>query len=126
MVTDVVAQYNQIGYSGTNSSNDMFIVRSTFTNNRVGIVPNTLSTEELQPQNHATVAGNRVEANGSEDAPISDEQALDRCSGTASWSGAVIDLVTKNLVLDNPRVGVGSLRIRDTRQSLRVVGEPDS
>ena len=107
VVTDVVAQYNQIGYSGTNSSNDMFIVRSTFTNNRVGIVPNTLSTEELQPQNHATVAGNRVEANGSEDAPISDE-GLDALFGNGILVvGAAGDLVTKNLVLDNPRVGVG-------------------
>ncbi|HEX9467411.1 MAG TPA: plastocyanin, partial [Acidimicrobiia bacterium] len=107
VITDVVAQYNQLGYSGTNSSGDIFIVRSTWTNNRAGIAPNSLSTEQLPPQGRATIAGNRVEANGSKDAPISGD-GFDALYGSGIVVvGGVGDLITKNLVIGNPRVGIG-------------------
>ena len=53
VITDVVAEYNQLGYSGTNAGGDLFIVRSVWRNNRTGIVPNSLDGEELAPQGHA-------------------------------------------------------------------------
>ena len=73
VITDVTAEYNQLGYSGTNSGGDLFIVRSVFRNNRTGIVPNTLDSEALAPQGHATIAGNLVVTNGSADAAKGDE-----------------------------------------------------
>ncbi len=73
VITDVTAEYNQLGYSGTNSGGDLFIVRSVFRNNRTGIVPNSLDSEKLAPQGHATIAGNLVVTNGSADAAKGDE-----------------------------------------------------
>jgi plastocyanin len=64
LIDDVVAEYNQLGYSGTNAGGDLLIVRSTFSNNRTGIVPNSLATEELAPQGRATIVGNLVATNG--------------------------------------------------------------
>lgn len=73
VITDVTAEYNQLGYSGTNAGGDLFIVRSVWRDNRTGIVPNSLDTEELAPQGHATIAGNLVITNGSADAAKGDE-----------------------------------------------------
>ncbi len=56
-ITDVTAEYNQLGYSGTNAGGDLFIVRSVWRNNRTGIVPNSLDFEALAPQGHATYRG---------------------------------------------------------------------
>ena len=56
------------GYSGTNASGDLFIVRSVWRNNRTGIVPNSLDSEALAPQGDAVIAGNLIEKNGSADA----------------------------------------------------------
>jgi plastocyanin len=64
LIDDVVAEYNQLGYSGTNAGGDLLIVRSTFSNNRTGIVPNSLDTEELAPQGRSTIVGNLVATNG--------------------------------------------------------------
>jgi hypothetical protein len=64
LIDDVVAEYNQLGYSGTNAGGDLLIVRSTFNNNRAGIGPNSLETEELAPQGRATIVGNLVATNG--------------------------------------------------------------
>ena len=73
VITDVTAEYNQLGYSGTNAGGDLFIVRSVWRNNRSGIIPNSLSSEELAPQGNAVIAGNLVEKNGSADAARGDE-----------------------------------------------------
>ncbi len=68
VITDVVSEYNELGYSGTNASGDLFLVNSVWTRNRTGIVPNSLDVEELPPQGHATIAGNDVSNNGDPDA----------------------------------------------------------
>ena len=73
VITDVTAEYNQLGYSGTNAGGDLFIVRSVFRNNRSGIVPNSLDIEALAPQGHMTIAGNLVVTNGSADAAKGEE-----------------------------------------------------
>jgi plastocyanin len=64
LIDQVVAEYNQLGYSGTNAGGDLLIVRSTFNNNRAGIGPNSLESEELAPQGRATIVGNLVATNG--------------------------------------------------------------
>ena len=60
VVTDVIAEHNQLGYSGTNASGDLYIVRSVWRRNRVGIVPNSLDGEELRAAGGAVVAANIV------------------------------------------------------------------
>ena len=69
VITDVVAEGNAIGYSGTNAGGDLLVVNSEWRNNMGGIVPNTLDSELLPPQRGATIAGNWVHDNNNTDAP---------------------------------------------------------
>ncbi len=106
VVTDVVAEYNGLGYSGTNSSGNIWIVDSEWRNNVGGIVPNTLDSELLPPVSDVVVAGNYVHHNGE------DQLAPNR---TAEWSsygngivlaGARNSLVRNNLLVNNRTSGV--------------------
>ena len=108
IITDVVSEYNELGYSGTNSSGDLYLVNSVWTKNRVGIVPNSLDSEELPPQGMATIAGNDVSHNGSLDAAqISSTPVFDAAlGGGIVLVGSVGDVVTKNRVDDNSKVGI--------------------
>ena len=106
VVTDVLAEFNGLGYSGTNSSGNIYIVNSEWRYNVAGIVPNTLDSELLPPVSRVTIAGNYVHHNGeSERAP----------TGTLEWSsygngivlaGARDSLVYNNLLVNNPNAGV--------------------
>ena len=69
VITDVVAEGNAIGFSGTNAGGDLLIVNSEWRDNMGGIVPNTLDSEGLAPQHGATFAGNWVHDNNNTDAP---------------------------------------------------------
>ena len=106
VITDVVAEYNGLGYSGTNASGNIWIVNSEWRHNVAGIVPNTLDSELLPPANDVVVAGNYIHHNGE------DEQAPNM---RAEWSGfgngvllaGVRDsLVRNNLLVNNPTSGV--------------------
>jgi plastocyanin len=69
VITDVLAEGNAIGYSGTNAGGDLLVVNSEWRNNMGGMVPNTLDSELLPPQRGATIAGNWVHDNNNTDAP---------------------------------------------------------
>ena len=69
LVTDVVARYNALGFSGTNASRNLVIRNSEFSDNMAGIVPNTLDREGLAPQWAATIVNNWVHDNNARDVP---------------------------------------------------------
>ncbi|MDH3295400.1 MAG: right-handed parallel beta-helix repeat-containing protein, partial [Acidimicrobiia bacterium] len=104
VVSDVVAEFNGLGYSGTNSSGNMFIVNSEWGHNVAGIVPNTLDSEALPPSHDVTIAGNYIHHSG---------EVGRAPSGTAEWSaygnGVVLagsrDSVVRNNLLVNNRSG---------------------
>jgi plastocyanin len=107
VITDVVSEYNELGYSGTNSSGDLSLVNSVWTNNRAGIVPNTLDSEELPPQGMATIAGNVVTKNGNPNAARSETPEFDAAlGGGIVLVGSVGDQITKNRVADNTKIGI--------------------
>ena len=107
VITDVVSEYNELGYSGTNASGDLLIVNSVWSRNRTGIVPNSLDVEELPPQGHATIAGNDVSNNGDPDAARIKTSEFDAVFGGGIVPvGSVGDVVTKNRVMDNVRIGI--------------------
>jgi plastocyanin len=107
VITDVVSEYNELGYSGTNSSADLFLVDSVWRHNRAGIVPNSLDSEELPPQGKATIAGNVVSSNGNPDAARSETPEFDAAlGGGVVLIGSVGDQVTKNRVVDNTKIGI--------------------
>jgi plastocyanin len=70
MIRDVISEWNGLGYSGTNSSGDIYIVESVFRFNGAGIVPNTLDSELLPPSQEVVIAGNLVHDNDNLEAPM--------------------------------------------------------
>ena len=67
LITDVVAEGNGPGYSGTAAGGDLMIENSVWRNNWAGIVPNTLHPDE--PQRSSKIVDNEVYGNNNTDAP---------------------------------------------------------
>jgi hypothetical protein len=105
VITDVVAEYNGLGYSGTNASGDLLIVNSEWRYNVAGLAPNTLDTELLPPQNDAVIAGNYIHDNGSRKAPAKGATYSSFGNGIV-LAGVQGNVVTQNLIVDNPSYGV--------------------
>jgi hypothetical protein len=105
VISDVIAENNAVGFSGTNASNDLAIVASRWRNNGVGIIPNSLDDEPMAPQDGMVIAGNQVTGHPSTATPRSLEfQALD---GTGiALVGVQDDVVTKNRVSDQAKAGI--------------------
>ncbi len=106
VISDVVSEYNGLGYSGTNSGGDLFIVNSTFRNNRAGIVPNTGAYELCYPERESTIVGNVVHDNNYLDGPGIDVSLLAQGNGIL-LPGGVRNTVERNLVFDHDRTGIG-------------------
>ena len=108
VITDSLAEWNGIGYSGTNAGGELLIVNSTWRNNRVGIVPNSETGEANPPQRKATVVGNTVYANNNtKTAAI--EIAETAFGNGILLAGGVDDIVERNLVYDHDGYGIGAI-----------------
>ncbi|HZA27827.1 MAG TPA: right-handed parallel beta-helix repeat-containing protein [Actinomycetota bacterium] len=95
VVTDVLAERNAIGYSGTNAGGDLTVTRSEWRHNMAGLVPNTLDSELYPPQRGVTITGNWVHDNNNVDAPAKE------LTYPAFGHGILISGGADNLVLDN-------------------------
>jgi Right handed beta helix region len=69
VVKDAVMENNGLGYSGTNSSGELYLINSVYRGNRIGMSPNSQTMETLSPQGDAVIAGNLVENNDNPAAP---------------------------------------------------------
>ncbi|HEY3724282.1 MAG TPA: right-handed parallel beta-helix repeat-containing protein [Acidimicrobiia bacterium] len=105
IVTHVLAEYNGIGFSGTNAGGDLVITNSTWRRNRVGIVPNSEDGEKNPPQHDATIVGNLVYDNNNSKTPAIDDALLAEGNGILV-AGGVHDLVTHNRVFDHDLAGI--------------------
>ncbi len=112
VVTDVLAEHNALGFSGTNAGGRLFVVNSEWRNNMSGIVPNTLDSELLAPQHDAVIAGNWVHDNNDADAPAFDLQYPSFGTGILV-NGGRDNLVTQNLVEDHVNFGIALLASPD-------------
>lgn len=106
VLDNVDSQYNGLGYSGTNSGGDLYIVNSSFSNNRAGVVPNSGSYELCYPSRDTIVAGNIVHDNNYTEGPGIDVSLLAQGNGILP-AGAVRSVITKNLVYNHDRTGIG-------------------
>ena len=70
VIRDVTAEYNALGYSGTNSGGELYIIRSIWKNNIVGLAPNSLDRELLPPERETTIVANLILDNNYKNAPI--------------------------------------------------------
>ncbi len=106
VIDNVISEYNGLGYSGTNSGGELYIINSTFRNNRAGIVPNSGSYELCYPNRQTTVVGNLVYDNNETDNPAIDVALLAQGNGIL-LAGAVQNVVERNRVWDHDRTGIG-------------------
>lgn len=105
LVNDVWAEFNGLGYSGTNSGGNLTIVNSQFNDNRAGIVPNSGSYELCYPERETTLIGNVVFGNDNPDTPSKGLADLAFGSGI-TIGGGVANTVERNLVYDHSRAGI--------------------
>ena len=106
VVTDTLAEYNALGYSGTNAGGNLYVIDSTFRFNRMGIVPNSGTYELCYPQRRTTIMGNRVYSNNQPDTPAFSWAVQFMGSGIFS-AGGIGNVVAKNRVWDHAKIGIG-------------------
>jgi hypothetical protein len=106
VMDDVVSENNGLGYSGTNAGGDLYIVNSTFRNNRAGIVPNSGSYEKYYPERETTVVGNLVYSNNNYDTAAID--AARQAGGNGILvAGGNDNVIERNQVWDHDITGIG-------------------
>ena len=107
VIDTVVSEHNGLGYSGTNSGGDLYIVNSTFRNNRAGIVPNTGSYEQCYPERESTIVGNLIHDNDNFQAPAAGDNELLPTGNGILVPGGVRNLIARNRIINHPRTGIG-------------------
>lgn len=108
VIDDVISEHNGLGYSGTNSGGDLYIINSTFRNNRAGIVPNSGSYELCYPGRENTIVGNIVHDNNNDKAPAIDNALLAQGNGIL-LAGSNLNIVERNLVYNHNRTGIAAV-----------------
>lgn len=108
VLDNVVAEYNGLGYSGTNSGGELYIINSTFRNNRAGIVPNSGSYELCYPGRANTIVGNIVHDNNYLDGPGIDVSLLAQGNGIL-LAGSINNSIERNLVYNHDRTGIAAV-----------------
>jgi plastocyanin len=67
VLNDVIGDYSGLGYSGTNSSGDMYVLNSRWEHNRTGISTTTFDIELEPPGRDTVIMGNLVSDSGLDD-----------------------------------------------------------
>jgi hypothetical protein len=106
VIDDVISEWNGLGYSGTNAGGDLYIVNSTFRDNRAGVLPNVGTYEPCFPQRETTIVGNAVHGNNNGENDVIDiaQQAL---GNGILVAGGIGNVVERNLVFDHDITGIG-------------------
>ncbi len=105
VIRDVIAEHNAIGYSGTNSGGDLYIVSSIWRNNRSGLVPASLDLELKPPQRETVIAANLVVGNSDRSAPAAALPALAFGNGVLI-GGGIGNVVERNIIADHEQHGI--------------------
>ena len=108
VIDNVISEYNGLGYSGTNSGGELYIVNSTFRNNRAGIVPNSGSYELCYPGRSNTIVGNLIHDNNYLEGPGIDVSLLAQGNGIL-LAGSINNIVERNRVYDHDRTGIAAV-----------------
>ncbi len=106
VITDVISEWNGLGYSGTNAGGNLVIANSIFRYNRAGIVPNSGSYEPDYPQDDNTIVGNLVHDNNNGDTPAIDISITAMGNGILI-AGGINNVIERNRVVDHDIAGIG-------------------
>ncbi|WP_306052958.1 right-handed parallel beta-helix repeat-containing protein [Natronococcus wangiae] len=104
VIENVVAEHNNLGYSGTSAGGDLTIRDSTWRYNRAGIVPNTLDDLD-PPQESNRIVNNEVSENHNAEAPAKELTYPAFGTGILLWGG-LDNLVEGNDVCDHENFGI--------------------
>ncbi|WP_265110597.1 right-handed parallel beta-helix repeat-containing protein [Halosolutus halophilus] len=104
IITDVIAEHNGLGYSGTSAGGDLTIRDSVWRHNRAGIVPHTLD-EGDPPQRSSRIVDNEVYENDNRDAPAKPLTYPVFGTGILVWGGRD-NLIEDNEVHDHEHFGI--------------------
>ncbi len=113
VITDVISEWNGLGYSGTNASGDLYILNSVWRYNVAGIVPNTLDSELLPPVQEVTIMGNLVHDNDNPAAPAFDAEWAAFGNGIV-LAGGRNSTIARNLVVNHAVSGIAITPNLDT------------
>jgi plastocyanin len=105
IIRRVVSEHNGLGYSGTNSGGELYIIESEWRDNMTGIVPNSLDSELDPPAGRNFIVGNLIVDNDDTAAAANDFGRIGFGSGIV-LAGTVGDTIEKNLVLNHDRYGI--------------------
>ncbi|HEY8488122.1 MAG TPA: right-handed parallel beta-helix repeat-containing protein [Thermaerobacter sp.] len=105
VITQVVAEYNALGYSGTNAGGNLTIMNSVWRYNMSGIVPNTLDSEKLAPQDGTRIVHNLIYSNHNLEAPTKALQYPSFGNGIVV-AGGINNVIEGNLIWDHPNHGI--------------------
>ncbi len=105
IITESVGEYSGLGYSGSNASTNLYLVRNVFRYNGAGIAPNSWDGELLPPVEGVNIGGNLVHDNGSGVFPYKTAQYITQGNGIL-LAGARNSLVYRNLVVNHPMNGI--------------------
>jgi Right handed beta helix region/Phospholipase_D-nuclease N-terminal len=105
LITDVISEWNGLGYSGTNAGGNLIIQNSEWARNSAGIVPNTLDSEKGPPERGTTVIGNYVHDNGNEKAPYNLWSHIPLGDGILV-PGGDLNYIANNRVVNNSEYGI--------------------
>jgi hypothetical protein len=118
VVDGVTMENNAIGYEGTNATGDVYIVRSVFRGNRLGVTPNSQTQELLSPQRETYVVGNLVVDNDNPDTP---PIARGFFGGGIAIGGGEADYVARNRVSGHDAFGIGVISLNPFEPESNIV-----
>ncbi len=105
VIRHVTAERNAIGYSGTNSGGELYVVSSIWRDNRAGLVPASLDIELQAPQRETVIARNLIVGNSNRSAPAWALPGIAFGSGVLI-GGGVGNIVEHNVIADHAQYGV--------------------
>ena len=105
VIRDVISEHNAIGYSGTNSGGDLYVVSSIWRNNRSGLVPASLDLELKPPQRETVITANLIVGNSDRSAPAAALPALAFGNGVLI-GGGIGNIVERNIIADHAQHGI--------------------
>ncbi len=105
VITDVISEWNGLGYSGTNAGGNLVIANSIWRYNRAGIVPNSGSYEPEYPQDENTIVGNLVHDNNNGETPAIDIAVTAMGNGILI-AGGINNTIERNRVEEHDVSGI--------------------
>lgn len=113
LIVDSESEWNGLGYSGTNAGGNLLIARSSWHDNRAGIVPNSGTGEKLYPQRETTIIGNSVYGNNNA-GTAAIEIAQVAVGNGILIAGGNNNLVERNRVENHTVTGIGIIPLPET------------